>query len=422
MSQVTSKWRSIDCSSPDIVDCIQAAILEPANSLRHLSYLHRPQARGPIHTVGLHYWRYGIGGAEKVTHALMELFIALGLNVVLYTDEPPQPNDYPIPSGVVRKTVPHDSAQRIEFWLNEGRSQSLDAVIYSSWLSEQSLVDCMAIQASGAAYIYHTHGVSTYFMGSDLDSVYLDRMLKIAAIAEVTIALSETDAIFWRAVARNVQVVVNPVDRYMHGTPPRPVPLKTHTIAFCGRLDPLEKRPVDALYIFAKVAKKIPDANLLYVGGGFPEEEGRLRLQARELGLENRVEFLGFQADILPHLARTNAIVVTSPSEGFCLSLAESACLGIPAVAFAIPNVPFAQGNPGIVQVEQGDIEGAAEALITILQNPQLQESMGTATRSSYERACAVDLDALWKQILELANDTRTSMPESSAESTPPPR
>ena len=398
----------IDAAADDLVEAIvRTSHLEPAR-FRAFSYVNRPEPAATPQTVAFHYMRFGIGGAERVTAILMRLLHEHGMNVILYTDMPPEEGDYDLPAGVVRKTVPAvDERERIAFWLTEIREQGIDAVVYNSWLLWCAPVDCMAIQSAGASFIYHTHGVSTCFIGSPWGEGWLQSIQKAAYMADAIVPLSAMDELFWKAYSNNVVAVPNPVDLYMRDVELRPELPKGQTIVFCARLNMVEKRPDLALEIFTRVASQLPEARLRFVGGGDPKDEQALADRARELGIADKVDFLGFQNDAVPFMNEGNLLLMTSPNEGFPLALTEAACLGLPAVIFELPHITIAADNPGIVQVPQGDVEAAARAAVRILSDRSLQESLSCATREAYLDACRVDFAELWDSIMRLSAAAR---------------
>lgn len=376
---------------------------------RTVSYENRPPVT-KAKTVAFHYWRYGIGGAEKVTYALMDMLRSMGYTVVLYTDEPARDGDYALPPGVQRVVVPTDGKrERVLFWLDEIQRRSIDVMVYNSWLTPWAPADCLAIQSAGAAFVYHTHGVATYFIGSDLDAEYLERMQKLGRLADLVVVLSEADLLFWSVLSSQVMVVTNPVDHYMASYVPTLPSPHGPTVLVCGRLDPVEKKPEAAFSIFARVVKKVPDATLRLVGGGEVAEEQSLRKLAHELDIAGSVVFEGFQTDVAPFMLASDAMLVTSPTEGFALTLAEAACLGLPTVAYELPNLALGQGNQGIVQVPQGDEEQAAQALTAILQDKRLHERMASATKDAYRRVCAINLQEQWSSVIDRAVHSRNT-------------
>ncbi|MFO0945436.1 MAG: glycosyltransferase [Planctomycetota bacterium] len=63
------------------------------------------------------------------------------------------------------------------------------------------------------------------------------------------------------------------------------------------------------------------------------------RFQARALGLENRVHFLGYQVDVAKYYAMIDLLVLPSRSEGLPNVVLEAMACGVPVVATDVGGV-----------------------------------------------------------------------------------
>ncbi len=360
------------------------------------------------YTIGLHYWRYGIGGGEHVTYELMKIFRQMGHDVVLFTDLPKTSEDYPVPAGVERLSVPLRSNDtfRSEFWEAEIARRGIDLVVYGSWLSPTAKVDCEAIRDAGARLVYLTHGVSTYFMDKDDGIRMLDTMLGCARVADAVACLSEADAIFWSTFCGNAFTVTNPIG-YLDKVPATSRASEHgHEVVWCGRFDPIEKRPELALRSFAALLAHVPDATLTMVGGGNPDAERSVRALAAELGVADSVTFVGQVIDVTPWFAHADVNCMTSPTEGFPLSLCEAMHAGLPTVMFRMPWLTLGIGCKAVVQVEADDPEAMGEALARVLTSDDYA-LLCSCARARYEWARDVDVAGDWRKIVEAAMSGR---------------
>lgn len=153
------------------------------------------------------------------------------------------------------------------------------------------------------------------------------------------------------------------------------------------------------------LTRDFPEARYIMVGEGHDEE--RLRSLAKELGVSDKVGFVGpMRDDELPEAYATSTIYLGASRvdkeinvEGFGISFLEAAASGIPSVAGDSGGVRSAvrDGETGIV-VPPTDADAIADALRSLLLNPERRKKMGSAGRH------AVETHFNWDRV---ARDTR---------------
>ncbi|MCR6629395.1 MAG: glycosyltransferase [Magnetospirillum sp.] len=151
----------------------------------------------------------------------------------------------------------------------------------------------------------------------------------------------------------------------------------TMVVGSVGRLVPQKAMHV-LLQGFAQFADAaILPTRLVIVGTG--PLEGELRLEARKLGIEDRVVWAGFRTDIAAVMAAFDVFVLTSAWEGFGLVLLEAMAANRPIVASRISAIPeiVAEGESGFL-VDSG-AAGQVAAALAKLADADLRERMGQA-------------------------------------------
>jgi len=154
-------------------------------------------------------------------------------------------------------------------------------------------------------------------------------------------------------------------------------------IGFVGRLN-REKGLVDLLNAFQKVLTLFPEALLVLIGSGQEGERDALNVEdlADKLKVSSRVRFLGLREDMPLLYSAMDLVVLPSYREGYPRVLMEAAAMGRPSVGTNIRGCRevIEDGVTGLL-VEPGDVEGLAQAIIKILKDRSLAESMGRAAR-----------------------------------------
>jgi glycosyltransferase involved in cell wall biosynthesis len=108
--------------------------------------------------------------------------------------------------------------------------------------------------------------------------------------------------------------------------------------------------------------------------------------QARRLGLDRQVQFLGVRRDVAERLARSQLFVLATRWEGFPYTTLEAMRAGLPVIASDVGGVreAVAHGETGFL-VPRGDVEALRRRLSELLAAPELRRRLGAAGRRSFE-------------------------------------
>jgi glycosyltransferase involved in cell wall biosynthesis len=128
--------------------------------------------------------------------------------------------------------------------------------------------------------------------------------------------------------------IYNPVDvemvQRLARTGANPYGTTGPNLVVAGRLR--KEKGVDLLLdAMQTVIQKIPSAHLTILGEG--QDEAQLKEQAHRLGLDEKVDFLGFSQNPWLYIVNADLFVLPSRAEGLPNSLLEALALGTPAVA-----------------------------------------------------------------------------------------
>lgn len=149
------------------------------------------------------------------------------------------------------------------------------------------------------------------------------------------------------------------------------------TIVFVGRLSK-EKYVEDIVKSASKVVKQVPDAVFLLVGDG--TERKNLSKLIKDLNLKDSVKLPGFQSQDRVADFMLNADINLCPLSGF--SLIEAAMSGKPAIAYDVEwhYELIKNGETGFL-IKVGNIDAVADAIIELLNNPELGKRLGENAR-----------------------------------------
>ncbi len=236
--------------------------------------------------------------------------------------------------------------------------------------------------------MFHYHGEIRPIESLRWKNLHLSS-LRLASLAWSTIlTVSHANARFLRAlhIGTPIQVVYNGIDvpRFLEEYSNTEVPLSETAeepalrCVYIGSLTP-RKRVDILLRAFALVLEHAPNARLILIGGG--KLESQLRALARELGIENAVDFKSLLKQYPFGILKTGGIFVSaSESESFGLVFAEAMSFRLPVVACRVGGIPevIADGQTGKLVAVNQPREFAA-ALLSLMTDADLRETMGKA-------------------------------------------
>jgi glycosyltransferase involved in cell wall biosynthesis len=152
---------------------------------------------------------------------------------------------------------------------------------------------------------------------------------------------------------------------------PRAAPPPTYDLLTIGSLIE-RKRTAD----FVRVVAALADVRAAIVGSGPLEPE--LRALAAELGVADRIAFLGFREDTPDLLRSARLFMQTSRYEGLSIAVGEAMTSGLPVVATDVGETAtlVRDGHNGFL-VAVGDTDALAERARKLLGDEPLRRSFG---------------------------------------------
>jgi glycosyltransferase involved in cell wall biosynthesis len=200
--------------------------------------------------------------------------------------------------------------------------------------------------------------------------------------------------------AERIVYVPNGVERQRFARPANPAMLRRQwgleadapVILYIGSLS-MPSHPIDLLLqAFQQLARAVPAARLLLVGGG--EDYDRLQQMAGELGVADKTIFAGrVAADDSPAYLALAAVTVDPVHDDPAararspLKVVESIVAGVPVVTGDVGDrrEMLEDGALGCV-VQPGDAPALADALIQLLQEPERRRQMAEAALASRDK------------------------------------
>jgi len=252
-----------------------------------------------------------------------------------------------------------------------------------------------------SATLVAIHEMPAYAVGSD---TILGRVLQNAnwVVAVSGAMLNSVRRIFPEVIPRS-SVIYNGLD--MPVFKPRPLSFDTPRLLCLGRVV-FDKGFDLALNAFASIIVRFPKARLIISGDGPARRD--LERQAETLGVKDAVEFTGWiSPDKVSDLINAATVIVVPSrwAEPFCLVAVQAAQMSRPTVATRVGGLPevVLHHETGLL-VEKEDSDQLAEAIVFLLEHPDMAEQMALAARNRAQRVfnlkrCVDAYDAMYREL-----------------------
>jgi glycosyltransferase involved in cell wall biosynthesis len=258
-------------------------------------------------------------------------------------------------------------------WIVEGRRFLRESAVdivhlnYSTVGWKPSIV--LAAKLGGVPVIYHYHG------RVNEAGPYVKHAALIIMVSDFIKHNSDTAGV----PARTIHNIVD-LERFGKGRDIRKelsIAEKTVIVTFVGQV-----KLIKGIKTFLRAIMYITNSSVKFlIAGEFRETSKDLTIEAfeKEVSSDERIIYLGYRSDIQDLYKTSDVIVMPSLYDEPCaMVLFETAAARKPIVASATGGTPevIENGNNGFL-FERDDAKGLAEAIQTLVEEPDLRYSMG---------------------------------------------
>jgi glycosyltransferase involved in cell wall biosynthesis len=181
--------------------------------------------------------------------------------------------------------------------------------------------------------------------------------------------------------------------------------LKIYDACYIANPLHVEKGLIDVIHIWRLVTREIPQSKLIIAGRIDRKSEEMLRALIHRYSLDKNIIIYVSMAG-LPHnlvrslMAQCKLFVYPTRKDVWPLVIGEAMSVGMPVVAYALPDIRYAYGECRAVKlVEVGDIVKAAREVIGILQNREYvtlsKLAREFAQKMTWERVALLEAKAI---------------------------
>jgi glycosyltransferase involved in cell wall biosynthesis len=318
-------------------------------------------------------------------------------------------------------------AKKSSSWLKENRSQvdlvkvngaitsaasDINAVhfVHSSWLRSPAHISRIRRDAYGFYQWLYTA------LNAQWEKQAFQKAKVIVAVSQKVAQELESIGV----PSSRIKVIVNGVElqEFYPGEASRSslgLPENVTLAMFAGDIRTPRKNLDTVLYALVKV----PNLHLVVVGN---TQNSPFPQLATELGLKERVHFLGYRRDIPQIMRAADLFVFPSRYEACTLVLLEALASGLPVItAQATGGAELVTPECGIVLEDSDDSDGLASALSSLTKDSTKREQMGKAARCVAEQHSWAIMAQNYVDLFEelIKNEEQCSHPNLSPSSRP---
>jgi len=349
----------------------------------------------------------GGGGAQRVVVTLANAWARRGRRVCVITLSDDSGDQYTLTSNVTRvalgqtgesATIAAATIANVErvFGLRKALRRT-DSRVVISFIAVTNILTIVASVGLGSrVVISERNDPLRQSLGMPWDA--LRRVLY--RFADVVTANSTSAVQSMRAFVpeSKLRLVLNPVGvKYIDTLVPR----DRRVILNVGRLSHQKAQDV-LLRAFSLVTERVPDWLLVIVGEGPKEVE--LRKQSKDLGIADRIEWVGWTTDVARYYALADIFVLPSRFEGTPNALLEAMSFGVPSIV--------TNSSPGSLEYVQDDVTGLvvpvederalADAVCCLVENPDLRQRLGAASKNRVDSLQLDNVMDAWDNVVRL--------------------
>lgn len=343
------------------------------------------------------------GGAERVAVNLVKYFHESGNETVLVTTSIYE-EEYEKPQGVrriVTETEQDEKKNRVVYFWDRFRR------IRKIWKQERPDMIVSFIGKVNMIALITSFGLGipvVVSVRSDPHREYASKMMRFLSktlflrAKGIVVQTADAKAYFPFYMQKKVAILSNSLNpKFLR---PRFEGKRRNEIVSVGRLDENKNQQM-LIRAFDQLAGEFPEMELAFYGDGFPESSTRAELEklVQELGLTDKVRFMGRRSDVEQCIYESRIFVLTSNIEGMPNALLEAMALGLACVSTDCPcggpRTVIRDGENGLL-IPVGDTDALARALRRILSDPGLEERLGVNAAKIKEDLEPKKVNQMW--------------------------
>lgn len=276
----------------------------------------------------------------------------------------------------------------VTLWLREIITSEGITVVHAHQYTPLFYSNPAALLAGRVKVVYTEHG-RFYPDRSSWKRALLNPLLALGVdhLVSISAKTAQAMAVFDHLPFRRINVIHNGVDLSRLNPPFDKVAKRSslglnntcRIIGTAARLDEIKNIPM-MLKVFKQVLRHVPDTCLLIAGQG--SQSDFLQSLATELGVDDKVRFVGLRFDLPEIYQLLDVFLLTSFSEGISVTLLEAMASGVPAVVTDVGGngEVVKDGETGFLVPLHEEVR-FMEKIVFLLTDPDAAKALGDSSR-----------------------------------------
>lgn len=363
-----------------------------------------------IKNIALFYFKYDGSGVERVMSKIIPMLISMGYNTTLIIEKD-SVNSFPLPPSC--KKIIISSSDRVD---NDGYMKhakelkkalidnKIDLLLYQASNSPYMVYDLLIAKSLGLYFSATTHDwITSPLLYHGKHFSWKPQVLRLVDLVQTITKVEET---VYRQYRINATYIPNPLTFKI----PKEIGNKENKkeLLWVGRIDHLQKNPIDMIYILLEVKRFIPDIHLTMIGSCINKKESKdFTKFISNQNLSKNITWIPHTNKIEEYYKKADVMIMTSSYEVYPMVVGEALSYGLPIISYEMPYVELFMNNEAIISVEPNNIKLTAQAILDLISDEDKLKKLRSAAHEYIVNVSKEDIPAMWKNELKKLEENK---------------
>lgn len=355
-----------------------------------------------LKNIAIFYYKYSGSGVERVISKLIPMFQKMNYKVTLILEKDDQ-NSFPLPKNCEKVIISSSINVSNEEYLQHAKelkevlkNHQIDLLLYQASNSPFMLYDLLITKSLGVYFCATTHDFITSPLLYNGD--HFAWKPKVLALVDLVQTITEVEKEAYLNSGVNATYIPNPLTFDINKEAMHENDKKDIDLLWVGRIDALQKNPIDIIHILKEIKKYLPNVNLTIIGSPNNQKDGKeFKKYISFLHLEKNINWILHTNQIEDYYKRAKMLVMTSTYEVYPMVLIEAMNYSLPIITYNMPYVEPLKNNQGAIIIDQNNIQQAAQVIMNLLVDEEKCKKLGEESYKKLVEISKINLPNIWQ-------------------------